>query len=184
MKGIGMAASAISFFAEPAMFRPCRNSLAPLHAIAFGGIRKEFIKTDLCFISLDFKVSQMEKETQKVRVVNKGGRPKAQIKRDCQLTVMCNIIEKKMIQANAKRARTNVSIYLRQVGLNGRITVKTLPKEVLQFTGTLNHMAANLNQIARKRNKGEDLNTLDRALLNQEVRGLQSIVKEVKNYLA
>jgi hypothetical protein len=27
----------------------------PLHAIAFGGIRKEFIKTDLCFISLDFK---------------------------------------------------------------------------------------------------------------------------------
>jgi len=43
----------------------------------------------------------MEKETQKVRVVNKGGRPKAQIKRDCQLTVMCNIIEKKMIQANA-----------------------------------------------------------------------------------
>ncbi|SDT44738.1 hypothetical protein SAMN05216490_3515 [Mucilaginibacter mallensis] len=126
----------------------------------------------------------MEKETQKLRVVNKGGRPKAQIKRDCQLTVMCNIIEKKMIQSNAKRARTNVSIYLRQIGLNGRITAKTLPREVLKFTGTLNHMAANLNQIARKRNKGEDLNTLDRALLNQEVRSLQSVVKEVKNYLA
>ena len=124
----------------------------------------------------------MEKVTQKI-TRNKGGRPRAHIKRDEQLTVMCNIVEKKIIQANAKRARTNVSVFLRQLGLNGRIVVKTLPKEVLQFTGTLNHMAANLNQIARKRNKGEDLNTLDRALLNQEVRGLQSIVKEVKNYL-
>ena len=124
----------------------------------------------------------MEKVTQKI-TRNKGGRPRAQIKRDEQLTVMCNIVEKKIIQANAKRARTNVSVFLRQLGLNGRIVVKTLPKEILQFTGTLNHMAANLNQIARKRNKGEDLNTLDRALLNQEVRGWQSIVKEVKNYL-
>jgi len=124
----------------------------------------------------------MVKATEKI-TRNKGGRPRAQIKRDEQLTVMCNIVEKKIIQGNAKRARTNVSVFLRQLGLNGRIVVKTLPKEVLQFTGTLNHMAANLNQIARKRNKGEDLNTLDRALLNQEVRGLQRIVKEVKNYL-
>ncbi|MFS2189306.1 hypothetical protein ACCC92_21690 [Mucilaginibacter sp. Mucisp84] len=124
----------------------------------------------------------MVKVKQRINV-NKGGRPKVDIKRDQQLTVMCNIVEKKIIQANAKRARTNVSVFLRQLGLTGRIVVKTLPKEVLQFTGTLNHMAANLNQIAKKRNKGDDLNTLDRALLNQEVRGLQSIVKAVKNYL-
>ncbi|MCQ6961482.1 hypothetical protein NPE20_26145 [Mucilaginibacter sp. JC4] len=44
MKRIGMAASAFSFFAEPAMFRPCRNSLAPLHAIAFGGIEKNLLR--------------------------------------------------------------------------------------------------------------------------------------------
>ncbi|SDP94106.1 hypothetical protein SAMN05428975_3859 [Mucilaginibacter sp. OK268] len=125
----------------------------------------------------------MESPVKKKRTGGKGGRPKAPIKRDRHLTVMCNIVEKKMIQGNAKRARTNVSVYLRQLGLNGRVTVKTLPREVLQFTSILNHMAANLNQIAKKRNKGEDLNTLDRALLNQEVRGLQTLVKEVKTYL-
>ena len=98
---------------------------------------------------------------------------------------MCNIIEKKIIQSNAKSARTNVSVYLRELGLNGRVRmmVKSLPKEVLQFTGMLNHMAANLNQIAKKRNKGEDLNALDRALLNQEVRAVQEVVKDVKTYL-
>jgi len=98
---------------------------------------------------------------------------------------MCNIIEKKIIQSNAKSARTNVSVYLRELGLHGRVrmVVKTLPKEVLQFTGMLNHMAANLNQIAKKRNKGEDLNALDRALLDQEVRAVQEVVKDVKTYL-
>jgi hypothetical protein len=116
---------------------------------------------------------------------NKGGRPKAAIKRDAAITVMCNIIEKKLIQGNAKKAGTTASIYLRELGLTGavKIKLKTLPKEVLQFTGTLNHMAANLNQIARKRNAGEDLNAMDRALLNQEVRSVQQIVEEVKSYL-
>ncbi|SDE44520.1 hypothetical protein SAMN05216464_106161 [Mucilaginibacter pineti] len=47
MKGIGMTASAISFFAEPAMFRPCRNSLAPLMLSHSGGFFEDFIKTDL-----------------------------------------------------------------------------------------------------------------------------------------
>jgi hypothetical protein len=116
---------------------------------------------------------------------NKGGRPKAIIKRDAAITVMCNIIEKKLIQVNAKKVGTNASVYLRKLGLSGtvKLKLKTLPKEVLQFTGTLNHMAANLNQIARKRNAGEDLNAMDRALLNQEVRSVQQVVEEVKSYL-
>jgi mobilization protein NikA len=116
---------------------------------------------------------------------NKGGRPKATIKRDASITVMCNLIEKKLIQVNAKKVGTNASVYLRELGLSGtvKLKLKTLPKEVLQFTGTMNHMAANLNQIARKRNSGEDLNAVDRALLNQEVRSLQQVVEEVKGYL-
>ncbi|MES2454431.1 MAG: hypothetical protein V4594_02770 [Bacteroidota bacterium] len=124
----------------------------------------------------------MEKEKRKT---SKGGRPRAAIKRDVALTVMCNIIEKKLIQAGAKKLKTTVSVYLRELGLNGtvKIKVKTLPKEVLQLTGTLNHTAANLNQIAKKRNGNEDLNALDRALLNKEVRSLQGLVEEVKAYL-
>lgn len=116
---------------------------------------------------------------------NKGGRPKVSLKRDASLTVMCNLIEKKLIQLNARKVNTSASVYLRELGLKSGIKVKlkTLPKEVLQFTGTLNHMAANLNQIARKRNSGEDLNAMDRALINQEVAAIQKFVEQVEAYL-
>jgi hypothetical protein len=113
---------------------------------------------------------------------NKGGRPKVAVKRDEALTVMCNLEEKKNIMENAKISNVPVSVFLRELGLKGRVKtkIKTLPREVLQITGTLNHLAANINQIARKRNKGESLNAIDRALLNKEVRELQTVVKEIK----
>jgi len=116
---------------------------------------------------------------------NKGGRPKVSLKRNDSLTVMCNLIEKKLIQLNARKVNLSASVYLRELGLKGavKIKLKTLPKEVLQFTGILNHMAANLNQIARKRNSGEDLNAMDRALINQEVRAIQKLVEEIEAYL-
>jgi hypothetical protein len=123
------------------------------------------------------------KKDKKPRSVNKGGRPKASLKRSNHLTVMCTIMEKKIIQMNARKAGTNISVFLRTLGLNERVKVKTLPKEVLQLTGTLNHVAANLNQIARKRNGVDELDAMDRALLNQEVRSLQGLVKAVKTYL-
>lgn len=123
------------------------------------------------------------KKDKKPRSVNKGGRPKSSLKRSNHLTVMCTIMEKKIIQMNARKAGTNISVFLRTLGLNERVKVKTLPKEVLQLTGTLNHVAANLNQIARKRNGVDELDAMDRALLNQEVRSLQGLVKAVKTYL-
>ncbi len=52
MKGIGMAASAISFFAEPAMFRPCRNSLAPLMLSHSGGFFEAFNKIGFSYINV------------------------------------------------------------------------------------------------------------------------------------
>lgn len=137
---------------------------------------------------MEGKLSEIIKEIKrkkrgKSRSVNKGGRPKASLKRSNHLTVMCTIMEKKIIQMNARKAGTNISVFLRTLGLNERVKVKTLPKEVLQLTGTLNHVAANLNQIARKRNGVDELDAMDRALLNQEVRSLQGLVKAVKTYL-
>jgi hypothetical protein len=52
MKRIGMAASAISFFEEPAMFRPCRNSLAPLMLSHSGGYFEDLGKTGLSYINI------------------------------------------------------------------------------------------------------------------------------------
>jgi hypothetical protein len=121
----------------------------------------------------------------KVRI-RKGGRPKTPYKKSKALTVMCNLLEKKIIQANARSAGRSVSVFLRDLGLYGRVEtkVKTLPKSVLQLIGTLNHLAANINQVARKRNRGDDLNGMERALLNQEVRNLQSVVRDIENYLS
>jgi len=98
---------------------------------------------------------------------------------------MCSIIEKKLIQANARKVNIRPSIYLRELGLKPdfKFKLRALPKEVLRLTGTINHMAANLNQIARKRNKGEDLNAMDRALLNKEVRTLENLVADIRSYL-
>ncbi len=44
-------------------------------------------------------------------------------------------------------------------------------------------IAANLNQIAKKRNSFGELSVLERAKLNAQSMGLQELVKDVKSYL-
>ena len=114
---------------------------------------------------------------------NKGGRPTKEIKRNKLLGVKCTSIEKFLIKANAKYSGLTVSEYLRELGLNGKIDMPKIivPKEILQFTGTLNHMASNLNQIAKKRNQLDELNALERVQLNQLRRSVKQLTKEIKN---
>ena len=115
----------------------------------------------------------------------KGGRPKKAIKKDQLLAIKCTMPERKIIEEKAKNVELTVSEYLRQNGLNGKIDSpkKVIPKEVLQLTGTLNHLAANLNQIARKRNGFDELNAMERALLELESRDLKNLAVTIKNYL-
>src|SRR5690242_2994504 len=98
-------------------------------------------------------------------IKNKGGRPKKAIKKECRVSVRCSFIQRKAIQAKARSVNFSVSEYLLTMGLTGKIDSKekALPKEILKFTGTLNHLAANLNQIAKKRNGIEPLNAFERA---------------------
>jgi len=116
---------------------------------------------------------------------NKGGRPKKCVKRDQKITVMCSLIERKVIEHKAKAAGLSVSEYLRNLGLNRQVDTskKALPKEVLLFTATLNHLAANINQIARKRNQGEELNALERAALHRLPNEIQQLANYIKTYL-
>ncbi|HTN20217.1 MAG TPA: hypothetical protein VL125_07065 [Pelobium sp.] len=114
---------------------------------------------------------------------NRGGRPRKKIKKECYITIKCTLYEKKVIEAKAKALRLNTSEYLRELGLTGIINQKNkaLSKEVLSMTGTLNHLAANLNQIAKKRNELEELNAIERAKLNVqsiEVKQLATLIKE------
>ncbi len=116
---------------------------------------------------------------------NKGGRPKKIIRCNRKITVMCNALEKMVIKSRAKTSGLTVSEYLRKLGYQGQVdrTIKMLPKEVLQLTGDLNHMAANINQIAHKRNRGEDLNAVERAELNVLAGKIKELAIQIKAYL-
>lgn len=114
-----------------------------------------------------------------------GGRPKKPVKRDQQLAVMCNRIERKIIELKAKGASVSVSEFLRTLALKGQVDrmIKTLPKEVLLFMATLNHLAANFNQVAKRRNRGDDLNALERAELQVLSGQIKQMAQDIKSYL-
>ena len=121
----------------------------------------------------------------KVHIKNKGGRPKKDVKKDQLLAIKCSLNERKEIEEKAKTANLTVSEYLREMGLTGKIDrrEKSLPLEILRFTGTLNHLAANLNQIAKKRNGIEQLDALERAGLEVQSRDLKRLAEAIKNSL-
>jgi hypothetical protein len=115
----------------------------------------------------------------------KGGRPKQAVTKNQQLAVMCTLSERKEIEEKAKAANMSKSEYLRTIGLSGKIDmkIKVLPKEVLLFTATLNHLAANMNQIAHKRNCNDELNAIERAELNFLSQQVKQLVNNIKSYL-
>jgi hypothetical protein len=128
------------------------------------------------------KTVQERNETTTTGRVNKGGRPKKIEHLDQKITVMCNRFDLIAIRFYAKEINITVSEYLRESGLKRQVgrTSKVLPKEVLQLIGTLNHMAANLNQIAYKRNRGDELNALERAELMVLSGQIKELAKTIK----
>ncbi len=124
-------------------------------------------------------------EQQNVTIRNRGGRPVKAIKRDQLMAIKCTLYERKVIEARAKSSCLSVSEYLREIGLTGKIDSrnKALPKEVLGFTAMLNHMAANLNQIAKKRNGMDELSALERAELKVQSGQVKKVAVQIKSYL-
>lgn len=116
---------------------------------------------------------------------SRGGRPLKAVKMDQQLAVMCTFDERRIIEAKANTANVSVSEFLRTIALQGQVDrkIKTFPKEILLFTATLNHLAANINQIAKKRNQNDELNDTERASLNCLTEQIKTLASEIKNYL-
>jgi hypothetical protein len=116
---------------------------------------------------------------------NKGGRPKKMVRYNRKLTVMCTEVDRVIIKAKARNAQLTVSEYLRLMGRNGKVDrrEKVLPKEVLALSATLNHLAANLNQIAKKRNGVDELNALERAELQYLSGQCKGLAIAIKNHL-
>lgn len=125
-------------------------------------------------------MEQVEKRSK-----NKGGRPKKAIKKGESITVKCCLFDKKAIKARVKTVGLTPSEYLLKLGLTGQIDTrqKVLPKEVLELKALLNHLAANVNQIAKKRNSNEVLDAIDRANLLTLESQVKEVVSQIKNYL-
>lgn len=117
---------------------------------------------------------------------NRGGRPKKAIKRDQLVAIKCTLYERTIIGSKAKKANLTVSEYLREIAIAGKIDCrnKALPKEILSFAGVLNHMAANLNQIAKKRNRNDELSPLERAELKVQSGQVKDLAVQIKNFMS
>ena len=117
----------------------------------------------------------------------KGGRPVKAVKRSRTLTFKCSAYERLIIQTKAMKTKRTTSEYLREIALTGNIETKEklFPKEVLDLTGILNHLAANLNQIARKRNSGtEELTAIDRLALKWQSDELKDLALKIKTFIS
>ncbi len=101
------------------------------------------------------------------------------------ITVSCTLLEKRAIQAKAGVTGAKVSVYLREILLNGKAdgAKRPLPREVLRLIGELNQVAGNLHQIARKRQNDEDLNAVERAKLIQVAADIHQLAKDIKSYI-
>ncbi len=117
---------------------------------------------------------------------NKGGRPKKAIKQKHFSGIKCTLIEKTYLKRKAKMAGLSLSEFIREAALKGQAVsqVKLIPKEILQFTATLNHMAANINQLAKKSNQNYFLGEVEKAALRtlpEEVKQLAQPLNIISN---
>ncbi|RKR84408.1 hypothetical protein BDD43_4643 [Mucilaginibacter gracilis] len=124
-------------------------------------------------------------EQQEVNLKNKGGRPKKAVKRNQLMAIKCTLYERRAIEARAKSVNLSVSEYLRELGLTGKIDSrnKTLPPEVLTLKAELKHLGSNMNQVAKKRNSGDELTPLERADLMVNSRRINALADQIKSYL-
>ena len=125
-------------------------------------------------------------ETIKKHNKSKGGRPPKEIKRNKTITVHCSAFEQRLFKEKGKEAGITVSEYLREIGLTGKIDrpKREFPKDALLLKGALNHIAANLNQIAKKRNSGENLSVYMREQLEELSEQLHTLSITIRNYFS
>ena len=114
-----------------------------------------------------------------------GGRPRKTDKKDQFINVRCTLDEKKIISAKANDMTLKPAEYLRTAGLNQQIVMKrkTLPLEVLQVIGQLNHLSSNMNQFARRMNMNDIFTMSDYINFSKLTGEIKAILPLIKSYL-
>lgn len=121
-------------------------------------------------------------ERQEVTTKNRGGRPQKAIKRNQLMAFKCTLTERKIIEAKARYADLLVSEYIRETVIDRQVDrrKKKIPPEILILTATLRQQAAYFNQIAKRRNSGEDFDPLQRVELMQRSRELKQLADKIE----
>jgi hypothetical protein len=88
------------------------------------------------------------------RPKNKGGRPKAKIRRDQTLRIRINATELYLIKAKAREAGMRASTWIRQAAKAARIAPRWTPEQ-MELLRMMAGMANNLNQLAKQANSGK-----------------------------
>ncbi len=126
--------------------------------------------------------NEIRKDTVKKQ---KGGRPKKEIKQNEFIGVKCSANEKNLLKQKAETVGLSLSEFLRETALRGQAVrqIKALPQEVLEFTSKLNHLAANINQIAKQCNTYNQLTFVERIELQALSIKIKHLTSDIKNYL-
>ena len=129
--------------------------------------------------------SEASTKSEDVTIKYKGGRPKKGIKQNQFIGVKCSFQEKNLLKQKAKTADLSLSEFLRNAGLKRHAVRqnKAFSKEILLFTATLNHLAANINQIAKQCNTYNQLTTIERIELQMLSAQIKQLATNIKNYL-
>ncbi|WP_259071308.1 MobC family plasmid mobilization relaxosome protein [Mucilaginibacter sp. X4EP1] len=88
------------------------------------------------------------------RPKNKGGRPKAKIRRDQTLRIRINATELYLIKTKAREAGMRASTWIRQAAKAARIAPRWTPEQ-MELLRMMAGMANNLNQLAKQANSGK-----------------------------
>ncbi len=124
-------------------------------------------------------------QTTENAIRSKGGRPKKAIKQKEFIGITCTMLEKTYLLQKAKETGLRLSEIIREAALKGQAVrqIKLIPKEILQFTAMLNHLAANINQIAKKCNQNYDLDEAEKVLLSTLPTDIKLLAQNIKNHL-
>ena len=88
------------------------------------------------------------------RPKNKGGRPKAKIRRDQTLRIRINATELYLIKTKAREAGMRASTWIRQAAKAARIAPRWTPEQ-MELLRMMTGMANNLNQLEKQANSGK-----------------------------
>lgn len=98
-----------------------------------------------------------------------GGRPKSLLPADRKVGIRLTHIQFKLIEAYAIKSEMTISEYMRTMALKGKVELfkRSFPKEAINLISTFNHIAANINNLAHRNNRGDFLTPEDRKRLGE-----------------